>query len=133
MPLHYGKHDPGPVAQSSVESEYNAARTAGMALAHFRMLINELLKKYPYIVPKEIPLIVLDSKSAMCMAKNSKDTKHNIHISRIMHFVTNAEKCKIHKIDWCEGGLKLADIGTKNVSEPDLAPRMKYNMVRLEN
>ena len=32
-----------------------------------------------------------------------------------------------------EGGLQLADIGTKNVSEPDLTPRMKYIMVRLEN
>ena len=37
------------------------------------------------------------------------------------------------KIDWCEGGLQLADIGTKNVSEPDITPRMKYIMVRLEN
>ena len=40
-------------------------------------------------------------------------------------------RCK--KKDWCEGGLKLADIGTKNVSEPDLTPRMKYIMVILEN
>ena len=40
-------------------------------------------------------------------------------------------RCK--KIDWCEGGLQLADIDTKNVSEPDLTPRMKYIMVRLEN
>ena len=39
----------------------------------------------------------------------------------------------MHKIDWCEGGLKLADIGTDNVSEPDLTPRIKYIMVRLEN
>ena len=39
----------------------------------------------------------------------------------------------MHKIDWCEGGQKLADIGTKNLSEPDLTPRMKYTMVRLEN
>ena len=39
----------------------------------------------------------------------------------------------MHKIDWCEGGLQLADIDTKNVSEPDLTPRMKYIMVRLEN
>ena len=39
----------------------------------------------------------------------------------------------MHKIEWCEGGLQLADIGTKNVSEPDLTPRMKYIMVRLEN
>ena len=39
----------------------------------------------------------------------------------------------MHKIDSCEGGLQLADIGTNNVSEPDLTPRMKYIMVRLEN
>ena len=35
-----GTNIPGPVAQSSEESEYNLACTAGMALAHFRMLIN---------------------------------------------------------------------------------------------
>ena len=39
----------------------------------------------------------------------------------------------MHKIDWCEGGLKLADIATKNVGEPDLTARMKYIMVRLDN
>ena len=39
----------------------------------------------------------------------------------------------MHKIDWCDGGLQLADIATKNVGEPDLTPRMKYIMVRLEN
>ena len=56
-----------------------------------------------------------------------------INIARIMHFVRNGEKCKMYKIDWCEGGMQLADIGTKNVSEPDLTPRMGYIMVRLEN
>ena len=39
----------------------------------------------------------------------------------------------MHKIYWCEGGLQLTDIGTKNVSEHDLTPRMKYIMARLEN
>ena len=78
-------------------------------------------------------LIVLDSKSAMCMAKNGRDTKHTRHIARRMNFVRNGEKCKMHKIEWCEGGLQLADIGTKNVSETDLTPRMKYIMIRLEN
>ena len=86
-----------------------------MALSHFRILIHEFLNKDPYIVPEEAPLIVLDSKSAMCMANNGKDTKHTRHISRIMNFVRNGEKCKIYKIDWCEVGLQLADIGTKNV------------------
>ena len=132
-PINYGTNIPGPVAQSSAESEYNAACTAGTALAHFRRLIHELLNKDPGIFTEEAPLIVLDSKSAICMAKNSKDTKHTRHIARIIHFVRNGEKYKMHKIDWCEGSLQLADIGNKNVSEPDLTPSMKYIMVRLEN
>ena len=126
-------HVPGPVAQYSAESEYNAAYNAGMVLAHFRMLIHELLNKDTDIVPTEAPLIVLDSKYSMCMAKNGKYTKHTRHIARRINFVRNREKCKMHKIDWFEGGLQLACIGTKNVSEPDLTPRMKYIMVRLEN
>ena len=69
-----------------------------MALAHFRMLVAELLNEDPDMVPKESPLIVLDRKSAMCMAKNGKDTKHTRHITRIMLFVRNGEKCKMHKI-----------------------------------
>ena len=104
-----------------------------MALAHFRMLVHELLNEDPEMVPKEAPLIVLDSKSTMCMSKNGNDTKHTRHIARRMHFLRNGEKCKMHKIYWCEGGLQLSDIVTKNVSEPDLTPRMKYIMVRLEN
>ena len=57
-----------------------------MALAHFSMLVHELLNEYPDMVPKKAFLIVLDSKSAMCMAKNGKDTKHTRHIARRMHF-----------------------------------------------
>ena len=104
-----------------------------MALAHFRVLVHEFLNEDPDMVPKEAPLIVLNIKSAMCMAKNGKDTKHTRHIARRMHFVRNGDKCKMQKIDWCEGGLQLSDIGTNNVSEPDLTPRMEYIMVRLEN
>ena len=76
------------------------------------MLVAELLNEDPDMVPKEAPLIVLDRKSAMCMAKNGRDIKHTIHITRIMYFVRNGEKCKMHRIEWCEGGLQLADIGT---------------------
>ena len=95
------------------------------------MFIHELLNKDTDIVPWEAPLIVLDIRSAMYMAKNGKDTKHTSHIARRMNFVRDREKIKIHKIDWCEGGMQLADIGTKNVSEPDIAPTMEYIMVRL--
>ena len=132
-PIDHGTHVPGPVAQSITEREYNSACTSVMALAHFRMLVHELLNEDPDMVPKESLLIVLDSKSAMCTAKIGKDTKHTRNIARRMHFVSNGEKCKMQKIEWCEGGLQLADIGNKNVSEPDPAPRMKYIMVRLEN
>ena len=69
----------------------------------------------------------------MCMAKNGKDTRHTRQIERKMHLLRNGEKCNMHKIDWCEGGLQLEDIGTNNVSEHNLTPRMKYIMVRLEN
>ena len=103
-----------------------------MALENFRMLVHELLNEDPDMVPREAPLIVLDRKSAMCMAKNGKEKKYTRHIARRMYLIRNGEKCKMQKIGWCEGGLQLADIGTKNVSEPDLTPRMKYIMVRLD-
>ena len=86
-----------------------------MALAHFRMLIHEFLNKDPVTVPEEDPLTVLDSMYDICMDKNGKDTKQTRHIARMMHLVKNGENCKMHKIDWCEGGLQLADIYTKNV------------------
>ena len=70
-----------------------------MALAHFRMLIHEVLNEDPEMVTKNAPLIAVDSKSAMCMAKNGKDTKHTRHIARIMYLVRNGKKCKMYKID----------------------------------
>ena len=39
----------------------------------------------------------------------------------------------MNNIDWCEGGLQLVDIATKNIGENDLNIRMKYIMVMLEN
>ena len=91
-PIDHGTHVPGPVYQSSAESDYNEACTSGMALANLRMLINKLLNKDPDIVPEEDPLIFLDSKSDMCMYENGKDTKRTRYIARRMHFVRNGEK-----------------------------------------
>ena len=68
-----------------------------MALSNFRMLIHELLNKDPDIIPEKAPLIVLDSKSAMCMAKNGKDTKHTRHIIMRMHFVRNGGNARCTK------------------------------------
>ena len=64
------------------------------------------------------------------MDNNGKDTKHTRYIVSIINFVSNGEKCKMHKIDWCEGGLQLVDIATENVGEYDLTTRTRYIMVR---
>ena len=69
----------------------------------------------------------------MCMVKNGKDAKHTRHISRRLQCMRNFEKSKMHKIYWCEGGLQLVYIVTKNDGENDLNPRMRYILVRLDN
>ena len=94
-PIDHGTHVPVPVAKSSAESDYNAACTAGTALENFRMLIHEFLNKDPDIFPEEAPLIILDIQYAICMAKNSKYTKHTRHIASRVHFLRNGEKCKM--------------------------------------
>ena len=67
------------------------------------------------------------------MAKNGKDTKHTRQISRGIYFVINCEWFNLHKTLWCEGGLKLADIGTNNVREDGFNPILVYDMVILDN
>ena len=73
----------------------------------------------------------MDSKSAVCMTNNGKDTNHIRRISRRVHLARNGEKCKIQKIDWCQGGMQLVDTATNNVGENELNPRIKYITVRL--
>ena len=97
------------------------------------MLMNEFLNKNTDKITEKAPLIILDSKSAVCMYNNVMDTKNTRNISRRVHFVRNGEICKLYKIEWCEGGLQLEDIENKNIGESDLNPRMKYIMVRLDN
>ena len=104
-----------------------------MTLSHFSMIRSDFLNKDPDIFPEQAPLIILDRKSAMCMANNGKVTKKTRHIYRRMHFVRNGEEENIHNKVWYEGGLKLSYIGTKNVSEDELNPRLVYAMVRLDN
>ena len=123
--IDHDTHVIGPVDQSGAESEYNPEFTAVIALAHFR---DELFNKDPDIVPDKLPLIILDSKSDVCMAKNGKDANQTRHIARRAQFLRYGEKWKIHRIDKHEGGLQLADISTKNVGENDLNPRNIYHV-----
>ena len=55
------------------------------------MINNEFLNKDPDMFPEQTPLIILDIKSAVCMAYNGKDIKHTRHISIRIHFVRNSE------------------------------------------
>ena len=48
------------------------------------------------------------------MDNNGKNTNHKRHIHRRIYFMSNGKRCKMHNIEWCEGGMKLADIVTKN-------------------
>ena len=75
----------------------------------------------------------MDSKSSVCMTNNGKDTNNPSHIDRRVHFVKNGEKWKLHKIGWCERGMQLANIKTKNFGCDGLNTRMKYIRVRLKN
>ena len=75
-PLDNFTHVPGPVSQSSAKSDYNTACTGVMALAQFRIINNEFLNKDPGVVTEQAPLTILDSKSAVYLANNGKDTKN---------------------------------------------------------
>ena len=104
-----------------------------MALAHFRMLTHNVWNKDTDILPEEDPIIIFDSKCAVCVDINGKDANKTRHIYRRVNFVRNGEKWKIQKIDLCAWGIKLADIETKNVGENDWNHRIKYIMVMLDN
>ena len=62
-----------------------------MDLAHFRMLIHELLNKDSDILPEKEPRIILDRKYDVRMDKNGKYTKYNRHVARRVHFVRNGD------------------------------------------
>ena len=61
-PMNHCTHVTGIVAQYSAYSEYNAVCTAGMALAHFKMLNNALLNKDPYVVTEQAYFNLLYNK-----------------------------------------------------------------------
>ena len=67
------------------------------------------------------------------MTKRGKETKNTNHISRKMNLLRNGKECNFKNIVWCERGLHLSDIGTKNVRKHKLNYIFGYDMVRLEN
>ena len=115
-------HTPQIVAMSSAEAEYNGACAAAMAVDHHRMLLNELDGKDPDDISEAIP-ILLDSASAIAMAKHAKDTKHTRHIARRLHYVREGEQQSRFSLSYIPAEKQLADIGTKALSEEDMNSR----------
>jgi len=74
-----------PVALSSAELQYNEGCTAFMAASHLRMLLCELEGSHDETM--EATSIYFDSKSAIAMGINYRDTKHTRHIMRRYHYV----------------------------------------------
>ena len=95
--------------------------------------IPKILKNYPYVIPEQAPLVILDSKPDLCMAKNSIDTKHTRKFSGRMHFVGNGEDWDFHKTVLCERGLHMAYIETNIVREDQLNPKLGHAMLILDN
>ena len=50
-----------------------------------------------------------------------------------MNLVRYGEEWNLQNTVWCEGGIHLAEIGTKNFREDELNTRLGYSMVRHEN
>ena len=76
-----------------------------MDLSHFRMINNEFLNRYTYVVPEQAPLVILDIKSDVYIANNGMDTKHTRPLSIIVCFVINGDGYNFNKTVWFEGGL----------------------------
>ena len=110
---------PVPVAMSTAESEYMAAATCCMALAHFRSLEYDFnnLDTEGYDVNNEAPdvptILLVDNSATVDMSKNFKQTKKNRHIARRYHYVRQGTRMNQHKLLWIKNDDQLADDMTK--------------------
>jgi hypothetical protein len=107
---------PDPIALSLAEAEYNEGCVAFMASSHLRMLLCE----FEGVRDKDTPAttIYFDSKSAIAMGANYKDTKHTRHIMRRYHYVRQNIVANRFTTQWISTEFQLADIGTKNNNGP---------------
>jgi len=107
---------PEPVALSFAEAEHNIGRIAFMAASHLRMFLAEL----EGIEESELPptTMYFDSKSAIAMGENYKDTKHTRHIMCRYHYVREGISSNRFTMGWIRTGIQFADIGTKNNPGP---------------
>jgi hypothetical protein len=122
---------PDPVALSSAEAEYNEGCVAFMAASHLRMLLCEFEGTRDENTPPTS--MYFDSKSAIAMGVNYKDTKHTRHIMRRYHYVR--ENIAAHRFSskWISTEFEIADIGTKNNDGPRHKFLMELALVKVKD
>jgi len=122
---------PDPMALSSAEAEYNEGCVAFMAASHLRMLLCEFEGTCDEDTPPTS--IYFDSKSAIAMGENYKDTKHTRHIMRRYHYVR--ENIAAHRFSskWISTEFEIADIGTKNNDGPRHKFLMELALVKVKD
>jgi len=105
-----------PSGLSLAEAEYNEGSIAFMAASHLQMLLCE----FEGVRDEDTPatLMYFDSKSAIAMGLNYKDTKHTRYIMRCYHYVRENIAANRFTSKWISTEFELADIGTKNNDGP---------------
>ena len=101
---------------ASAEAEYNEGCIAMMAASHLRMLLCEF-EGIGESSMQPTP-IYFDSKSAIAMGSNYKDTKHTRHIMRRYHYVRENIASNRFSMKWISTNFQMADIGTKQTPGP---------------
>jgi hypothetical protein len=122
---------PDPVALSSAEAEYNEGCVAFMAASHLRMLLCEMEN-----ISEEnmaATTINFDSKSAIAMGANYKDTKHTRHIMRRYHYVRENIAAKRFTTQWIGTEFQISDIGTKLNDGPRHKTLMEMILIKVKD
>jgi hypothetical protein len=127
----HGSNMPDPVTLSSAEAEYNEACVAFMAASHLRMLLCELDGTKDEDTPPTS--IYFDSKSAIAIGANYRDTKHTRHIMRRFHYVRENIAANRFTSNWISTEFQLTDIGTKNNDGPRHKFLMELALVKVKD
>ena len=122
---------------SSAEAEYMGACTACMAMAHLKMLMQDLKFLGSSNYEKRIEdktymnVLLVDNEATVAMAKNYKPTKKNRHIARRFHYVREGERTKEHHLEWIPAQDQLADDMTKTQNKDMIEKHLKRTLVEL--
>ena len=99
------------VALSTCEAEYIAAATACCQGVWLSRLLQEVIKEKPCA-----PVLMVDNKSAIALAKNPVLHDRSKHIDTKFHFIRDCVDGEQIKLEYVETARQLGDILTKSHS-----------------